>query len=142
MLINFRFQPRWRKRAWIFPHAWNFGWDKVICRLFFLLCRESVLLNPMLFKDQLYFRSYRKDWTEVTLWKRKNRPELTFYKEKFPRKILNTLHGMNDRLGTVKEKISRLEDTSIETIQNVTQKAKQDKKWTEYQVNCELISNC
>lgn len=35
---------------------------------------------------------------------------------------------MNDRLGTVKEKISRLEDTSIETIQNVTQKAKQDKK--------------
>lgn len=62
------------------------------------------------------------------LWKRKNRPELTFYQGKLPRKILNTLHGINDRLDTAKEKISRLEDTSIETIQNMTQKAKQDKK--------------
>lgn len=36
----------------------------------------------------------------------------------------NTLDGINDRLETAKQEISRHEDTSIETIQNEMKKAK------------------
>lgn len=36
--------------------------------------------------------------------------ELIFYKEKLQHKVLNTLHGINDRLDTAKEEISGLED--------------------------------
>lgn len=40
----------------------------------------------------------------------------------------STLNGINNRLDTVKEKTSELEDSAIETFQNETQRTKKDSR--------------
>lgn len=45
----------------------------------------------------------------------------------------NILHGINGRLDTAEEKISELEDITIEMIKMKDRKKKDNKKWTKLQ---------
>lgn len=55
-----------------------------------------------------------------------------------------TLHGINIRLDTTEGKISELEDTKVETIQNEIQrgKKKESVKKKRTSVSCGLWDNC